>query len=227
MERILPEPAVGDATVHQAAQVVWDYHRLGHELEPADLLFVLGSHDLRVAKHAADLFHLKLAPRVVLSGGFGVRQENGWVKSEAEMFAEVMVQRGVPELALLLESRSTNTGENVRFTRELLAEQGMAVQSVIAVQKPYMERRTYATIRKQWPEVALQVSAPPLTFEAYCDSTIPLRDIIEFMVGDLQRIMEYPRLGFMIPQEVPGAVREAYQVLIKAGYTSHLFTPQP
>ncbi len=147
--------------IQNAAQVVWEYHRLDHQLEPADLLFVLGSHDLRVAEHAANLFHRKLAPHVVLSGGFGVRQENGWVKSEAEMFAEVMVQRGVPESALLLESRSTNTGENVRFTRELLAEQGMAVQSVIAVQKPYMERRTYATIRKQWPEVALRVSAPP------------------------------------------------------------------
>lgn len=212
--------------LQQAAQVVWDYHRLGHALAPADLLFVLGSHDLRVAEHAADLFHRGLAPRVVLSGGFGVRKASPWVKSEAEMFAEVMVQRGVPESALLLESRSTNTGENVRFTRELLVEQGMAVQSVIAVQKPYMERRTFATIRKQWPEVALQVSSPPLSFAAYCDSTIPLRDIIEFMVGDLQRIMEYPKLGFMIPQDVPQAVMQAYQQLVAAGFDKHLIQDQ-
>ena len=138
------------------------------------------------------------------------------------MFAEVMRQRGVPESALLLESRSTNTGENVRFTQELLAEQGMAVQSVIAVQKPYMERRTFATIRKQWPEVALQVSSPPLDFATYCDSTIPIRDIIEFMVGDLQRIIEYPKLGFMIQQDVPQAVLEAYAQLVAAGFTRHL-----
>lgn len=211
-----------NAELKQAAQVVWDFHRLGHTLAPADLLFVLGSHDLRVAEHAADLFQRKLAPRVVLSGGFGVRKASPWEQSEAEMFAEVMRQRGVPESAMLLESRSTNTGENVRFTRELLAAHGIAVRSVIAVQKPYMERRTFATIRKQWPEVALRVSSPPLDFAAYCDSAIPLRDIVEFMVGDLQRIVEYPKLGFMIPQEVPSPVRAAFEQLVAAGYTRHL-----
>lgn len=211
-----------DANIQQAAQVVWDYHRLGHALKPADLLFVLGSHDLRVAEHAADLFHRKLAPRVVLSGGFGIRKASPWAKSEAEMFAEVLRERDVPESAILLESRSTNTGENVRFTRELLAARGLVVQSVIAVQKPYMERRTYATIRKQWPDVALRVSSPSLTFAAYCDSTLSLRDIIEFMVGDLQRIIEYPQRGFMIAQEVPEAVRCAYDVLVAAGFTGQL-----
>ena len=221
--------------IQAAAQTVWDYHRLGHALAPADLIFVLGSHDLRVAEHAADLFHRGFAPRVVLSGGFaprvvlsggfGVRKASPWAKSEAEMFAEVMRQRGVPESAMLLESRSTNTGENVRFTRELLAARSLTVQSVIAVQQPYMERRTFATIRKQWSEVALQVSSPPLDFAAYCDSTIPLRDIIEFMVGDLQRILEYPRLGFMIPQEVPATVLNAYEVLVNAGFTRHLINP--
>ncbi len=210
-----------DVKIQQAAQIVWDYHRLGHTLEPADLIFVLGSHDLRVAEHAADLFHQGLAPRVVLSGGFGVRQASAWGRSEAEMFAEVMQRRGVSKSALLLEDRSTNTGENVRFTRELLAARGLIVQSVIAVQKPYMERRTFATIRKQWPEVALRVSSPPLDFNAYGDSTIPVQEIIEFMVGDLQRIMEYPKRGFMIPQAVPVAVLNAYEFLVTNGFTRH------
>lgn len=138
------------------------------------------------------------------------------------MFAEVMRQRGVPTSALLLEPHSTNTGENVRFTRELLATRSLTVQSVIAVQKPYMERRTFATIRRQWPEMALQVSSPPLDFAPYCDSTLPVRDIIEFMVGDLQRVMEYPKLGFMIPQEVPERVLAAYKTLVIAGFTGQL-----
>ena len=100
------------------------------------------------------------------------------------------------------------------------------MKSVIAVQKPYMERRTFATIRKQWPEVALRVSSPPLDFETYCDSNIPIRDIIEFMVGDLQRIMEYPKLGFMIPQEVPDPVRMAFEKLVAAGFTRHLIVTE-
>ena len=210
-----------NAEIQQAAQVVWDYHRLGHTLVPADLIFVLGSHDLRVAEHAADLFHRGLAPRVVLSGGLGRLTAETWARTEAETFAEVMRQRGVPETVLLLESRSTNTGENVRFTRQLLAERGVAVQSIIAVQKPYMERRAFATIRKQWPEVALRVSSPPIEFRHYPTDAIPLDEVIHIMVGDLNRIIEYPRLGFMIPQPVPDTVRHAYERLVAAGFTRH------
>jgi uncharacterized SAM-binding protein YcdF (DUF218 family) len=175
-----------------------------------------------VAELAADLFHRGLAPRVVLSGGFGSRLPGPWAKPEAEVFAEVLRQRGVPESVMLLEPRSTNTGENVQFTRELLAAHGLCPRRIIAVQKPYMERRTFATIRQQWPEVALCVSSPPLDFQAYCDSTIPARDIIELMVGDLQRILEYPKLGFMSSQEVPDHVLAAYEVLVTAGFTRHL-----
>ena len=208
--------------IRQAAQIVWDYHLLGHTLEKADLIFVLGSHDLRVAEHAADLFHRGLAPHVVLSGGLGRLTGGIWSRPEAEMFAEVMLARGVPESVLALECRSTNTGENVRFTRQLITERGIEVKSVIAVQKPYMERRTFATIRKQWPEVALQVSSPSLDFAAYCNSTIPVQEVVDVMVGDLQRIMEYPQSGFMIPQLVTDDVRRAYEILVAAGFTHHL-----
>jgi uncharacterized SAM-binding protein YcdF (DUF218 family) len=138
------------------------------------------------------------------------------------MFAEVMLARGVPESVLELECRSTNTGENVRFTRQLIAERGIEVKTVIAVQKPYMERRTFATIRKQWPEVALQVSSPALDFAAYCNSTIPVQEVVDVMVGDLQRIIEYPQMGFMIPQLVTDDVRRAYEILVAAGFTHHL-----
>lgn len=214
-----------DAETKLAARLVWNYHRLGHTLEPADLIFVLGSHDLRVAGHAADLFPRGLAPRVVLSGGLGRLTHEKWTRSEAEMFAEVLHARGVPDSACLLETRSTNTGENIQFTRQLLARRGLKVQSIIAVQKPYMERRAFATIRQQWPEVAVRVSSPPLEFADYGSADIPIEEVIHIMVGDLQRILEYPRLGFMIPQEVPDDVRHACESLIAAGYTRHLLHP--
>ena len=205
--------------------MVWNYHRLGHALTPADLFFVLGSHDLRVAAHAADLFHRELAPLVVLSGGLGRLTAETWTRSEAEMFAEVLRARGVPDSALWLEDRSTNTGENIRFTRELLAARGVEAQSIIAVQKPYMERRAFATIRKQWPEVTVRLSSPPLEFVEYGSAEIPIEAVIHIIVGDLQRVMEYPRLGFMIPQAVPDNVQLAYEFLVAAGFTSHLLHP--
>ena len=42
------------------------------------------------------------------------------------------------------------------------------------------------------------------------------------LVGDLQRIIEYPALGFAVPQDVPPQVRAAYQRLTVRGYDSRL-----
>jgi uncharacterized SAM-binding protein YcdF (DUF218 family) len=177
---------------------------------------------LRVAERTADLYHQGLAPLVILSGGLGRFTSQTWTKSEAEYFAEVLRNRRVPERAMLLESRSTNTGDNVVFTRALLEQRGLAVRSVLAVQKPYMERRAYAVIRKLWPEIEVRVTSPQLSFEEYCAGSLSRREVIAAMVGDLQRIIEYPQRGFSIPQDVPEAVMEAYQQLVQAGFTSHM-----
>lgn len=42
------------------------------------------------------------------------------------------------------------------------------------------------------------------------------------MVGDLQRIKEYPKQGFQIEQEIPDEVWRAYEELVKLGYTQFL-----
>ena len=74
---------------------------------------------------------------------------------------------GVPHDRILIENRSTNTGENVQFTRELLAARGLDPLSFILVQKPYMERRTFATFSKVWPGKSVRVTSPQLSMEDY------------------------------------------------------------
>ena len=208
-------------TIAAAAQFVWDYHQLRHELVASDAIFVLGSHDLRVADRAAELFFAGLAPWIILSGGFGNLTRHVFAAPEADLLAARARLLGVPDAAILVENQATNTGENVRFTRQLLAARGLDVRRLIAVQKPYMERRTYATIRQQWPEVEVRVTSPRLGFQDYC-AVIPRDDVIQIMVGALQRIMEYPALGYMIAQPVPAEVRAAFDVLVAAGYVRHL-----
>ena len=68
---------------------------------------------------------------------------------------------------ILVENRSTNTGENVLFTRRVLAEKGLDPQAFIVVQKPYMERRSYATFRKVWPEKEVRVASPQMAMDEY------------------------------------------------------------
>ncbi len=208
--------------IDQLAQTIWDYHHLHHELKPADLILALGSNDTRVAEYAADLYLQGFAPLLMFSGNVGALTKDQFTKPEAEVFADIAQQKGVPNEAILREPESTNTGENIAFTRRVLAERGLDPASIILVQKPYMERRAFATFRQRWPEKEVIVSSPPIPFSAYPNELLPKDKVINIMVGDLQRIKFYPSLGFQIAQEIPEEVWEAYAKLIALGYDQHL-----
>ena len=209
-------------TTDSLAQVLWDYMHMGHDLQPSDIILVLGSNDLRVAEHGADLYLRGLASCVLFSGNVGRLTEGVFRKSEAESFAEVALAKGVPASAILIEPRSTNTGDNITFSRELLATRNQDPERLIVVQKPYMERRAYATFMKFWPGKEIRISSPPIPFSSYPTPDLPKDLIINVLVGDVQRIIIYPSKGFQIPQPMPDEVLEAWQELVSRGYTQHL-----
>src|SRR3989344_2304569 len=211
--------------VDKLARKIWNYHHVNHKLEKADAIFVLCSHDLRVADYAAKLFLEGFAPIIIFSGGIahqGDLVETPWGKPEAEMFAERAIQLGVPKEKIIIENKAKNCGENVLFTGKILKEKNLDLNSVIAVQKPYMERRTYATMKVHWPHKKVIVTSPSIKFEDYPNKDIPKENVINIMVGDLQRIRIYPQKGFQIFQEIPDDVWRAYQELVRLGYTKQL-----
>ena len=208
--------------IRALAYKIWDYHHLHHRLEKADCILALGSHDLRVAERGAELWLQGWAPWLIFSGGLGNLTRETWVEPEADLFAKVALGMGVPHAVILTENRSTNTGENILFTQQLLQEKGMDPESFILVQKPYMERRSYATFKKHWPEKKLIVTSPQLSLEQYVTAAIPLEKVINIMVGDLQRIKIYPARGFQVSQEIPDEVWYAYEKLIALGFDKHL-----
>lgn len=204
------------------AHTLWDYHHMNHVLQKSDCILALGSHDLRVADRAADLYLQGFAPLVVFSGGLGNLTSHVWTVPEADQFAEIAIKKGVPQKDILVENKSTNTGENILFTQKLLAEKGLNPQRFIVVQKPYMERRSYATFKKHWADKELLVTSPQYSFEEYPTDDIPVEKVINVMAGDLQRIKIYPAKGFQISQEIPEKVWHAYEQLIAAGFDKHL-----
>ncbi|MEM9671488.1 MAG: YdcF family protein [Bacteroidota bacterium] len=213
--------------VENATQVIWDFHHMQHQVAPSDAILVLGSHDTRVAERAVDMWEESLAPWLIFSGGLGRLTEGLWDQSEADLFCDIALKRGVPQEKILVENQSTNSGENFRFTEKLLRDRGLfdQLQSFIVVQKPYMERRAYATFKKHWPNKECRVTSPLLSFDEYCESSHPEinREMVtHLMVGDLQRLWVYAQEGFQIPMPVPAEVMQAYQTLINAGYTNHL-----
>ncbi len=204
------------------AKIIWDYHHVNHKLVKSDAILTLGSHDTRVTERAADLYHEGWAPLLIFSGGLGRLTENMWTQTEADLFASIAMERGVPKEAILVENRSTNTGENIHFVRELLQQKGIDPQTFIVVQKPYMERRSLATFEKAWPKKNFVVTSPQIPFEDYPTPSIPLEQVINIMVGDLQRIKLYPAKGFQTYQEIPDAVWQAYEELVALGFTKQL-----
>ena len=212
--------------VRPLAQTIWDYHRLGQSLAPADAVVVLGSHDEIVAERGAQLFLEGWAPLLVFSGGRGAITSRLWNEPEAERFARIAVGMGVAPEDILIEPRSTNSGENVLFTRRLFRERQIDARRILAVQKPYMERRTWATFRKLWPEADVIVTSPRFSLDDYLKRVVSRHlsedDVIGIMVGDLHRIRLYPERGFQVPQEIPREVWDAFETLVDAGYDRYL-----
>ena len=209
----------------QLAQILWDYMKLDDEADSADVILGLGSTDLRTPEWCAKLYRDKKAPLIVFTGARGRMARDVFAKNEAEVFSDVAKKYGVSEDAVLLDKRAMNTGENIQFSYDLLKSKGKIPKKLILVTKPYMLRRAYATFKKQWPDKTTQIfcSGVDQTFEEYCqDKHYPFDYVVNVMVGDLQRIIEYPKFGFQIEQEVPGVVLSAYKDLISRGYTKQL-----
>lgn len=204
------------------AKQLWDYHHMNHTLAKSDCILALGSHDLRVADRAAELYLEGWAPLVIMSGGLGNFTQDLWTESEADQFAAIAIKKGVPAKSVLIENKSTNTGENILFTQRLLKEKGADPQNFIVVQKPYMERRSYATFKKHWPDKNLIVTSPQISFDDYPTEEIPLERVINIMIGDLQRIKFYPAKGFQVYQDIPVEIWNAYERLVQLGFNKHL-----
>ncbi|MFD8807354.1 YdcF family protein [Streptomyces sp. NPDC059597] len=209
----------------QRAALIWEYHQMHHAPRPVDVAIGLGSHDLGVATHAAELYRAGLFPTLVFTGGNSPTTAKVFPRGEAVHFREHAIDLGVPAEAILLEPDAGNTGQNITLSREVLATAGITPATVFLVSKPYMERRSYATARKLWPEVEILCASEPLELDDYVKSIGDEKLVLDMLVGDLQRVVEYPKRGFAVAQEVPEDVREAYESLIHDGFTSRLIAP--
>lgn len=208
-------------------RLVWDYHQMGHAPRPCSVAIGLGSHDLGVAEAAVDLYRRGMAPLLLFTGATSPTTRERMPRGEAVHYRERALELGVPSSAVLVEPRARNTGENIRFSRELLEEAGVDVSSVLLISKPYEERRAYATARKLWPGVDIVSASSPMTLDEYVDSIGDARLVIDMLVGAVQRLSVYPEQGFMISQHIPDDVTEAYERLRRRGFTSRLLRDEP
>ncbi|MCX5378803.1 YdcF family protein [Streptomyces sp. NBC_00091] len=209
----------------QAAQLIWDYHHMRHELRPCDAAIALGCNDLGVSTYAAHLYETGFFPTLVFTGGNSAATSSVFPRGEAVHFHEHALALGVPAHAMLLEPKAANTGQNIAFAREALTASGVQPRSVLLISMPYMERRAFATCREQWPDIEVVCASDPLSFDTYLKCMGDEESVISMIVGDLQRVIEYPKQGFAIDQDVPEDVHAAYESLVRDGFTSCLISP--
>ncbi|MGH3833554.1 MAG: YdcF family protein [Pseudonocardiaceae bacterium] len=203
-------------------ELLWDYHDMHHDLHPCDVGIGLGSHDPGVAIHIAELFHRAMFPLIVFTGANSPTTVGRFPRGEAVHYRDHAIELGVPPQAIRVEPTATNTGQNIEFTRRMLADEGIDVRSVLLVSRPYQQRRAFATCQKLWPDVDALCSSRPLPLNEYIASIGDTKRVINMLVGDTQRVTEYAKRGFAIEQETPPQVRDAYQRLIEAEFTDRL-----
>ncbi|MFF3061593.1 YdcF family protein [Streptomyces sp. NPDC057909] len=204
------------------AQRLWDFQQMHHDPRPCSVGIGLGSHDLGVADVTVDLYQRGMFPLIVFTGATSRTTRDRMPRGEAEHYRERAVELGVPADAILVEPDARNTGENITLSRAVLAQRDIDVTSVLLVSKPYEERRAYATACKLWPDVEFVSASAAMTLAEYVDTLQDPRLVLDMLVGAQQRLVVYPKQGFMIDQEVPDAVADAYERLCVDGFTSRL-----
>lgn len=189
--------------------------------ESVDVALGLGHFDRAIPQLCAELALAGQARWIVFSGGVGAGSGD-FAQAEALEFRDD-VQRHWPaatERIALLETRSSNTGENLAFTTAALATErpdllpGAGLQSAIVVATPCRLRRALATVRRHWPEVRSfgTCAARSLADEAaaYARHGLDLRSQV---VGEFERLATYPARGFIAPVIVPADVLAAARQL--------------
>lgn len=211
-------------TILDDAKILYDFHNMEKKIDRADFMIVLGSHDTRAAYHALKMYKENRAEYIICAGGFGKITKKIWKVPEAVKFSEILIENGVSPSKIFIEDKSTNTGDNFIYSKEILNDFDVKFKTGIIVSKTYLSRRSYYTALKQWPEIKWYVMSPKIDFYEYPSSEVPLERMINLMVGDIQRLVVYADKGYQEKVEIPIYVKEAYKRLIEKGYNKYLIS---
>jgi len=133
-----------------ASWIIWIGER--DQAAPADAIIVLGAaaYDARPSpvfeeriRHGIHLYQAGYAPRLIFTGGFGGERARF---AESQVARNYALKQGVPASAILIETQSRTTWQNLLEARELMAQH--EIQQVIVVSDPLHMARALRLSRK-------------------------------------------------------------------------------
>lgn len=218
-------------------QTLLDFLSPQDAFDCAEVLVLLGSALPCAAEYAVQLIRQKRFRHVVISGGVGhstqrlyqaLRDDSEYAliktqgRSEAELFGQIV--RSHPDMPnLLLETQSTNCGDNAVKTRALLDKKGVHPRTIALIQDPTMQRRSLASFRMVYPEAKIFCAPPFRPTERSAELYGSRERFLSLALGEVPRLRDDengygPRgKGFLPHVEIPAEV-EAAQRRLEAVY---------
>lgn len=141
---------------------ITDYIFLKSNPQKADLALVFGTRHWEAINKVFELYRDELIPSILISGGINrVTGEN-----EALEMSNELIQLGVKKEDIILEDQSTNSLENVLFSKQVISEKISfdEIKKIIAIVKHYHSRRALMTLKKHFPKT---IELIPVTYEIY------------------------------------------------------------
>lgn len=215
--------------VLRCAQVIFDYLRENDgKNEKCDLIMGFGHFDMRIPIYCGELYNIGLGSKILFTGGRGAGSAD-LENPEAVEFKKVLLEKfpSIPEDDIIVESWSTNTGENIVFSEEALRcldpgfcfENG--INKVIAVANPCRQRRVCLTLKKQFPQLIVNNFPPTAAFEEEMELFASKgENLISNIIGEIGRIRIYPQKGFILEERIPFDIEREYRtigMLVKEG----------
>jgi uncharacterized SAM-binding protein YcdF (DUF218 family) len=214
----------------------------------ADAVILAGNAVIPVIDAAFDIASRHHLP-LVISGGIGhsttflyhavachphYNQIPTTGKPEAVILAEI-AQRfwGIPKDNIVVEDRSSNCGENARFTFDAICSRGMNLTTALVMQDPTMQRRTMATFARvsqdsentphwlSYPGFTPELinTSDGLTFLPPADGLWPVERYLSLILGEMPRLRDdaqgYGPNGrdFIVHVDLPGDIESAWRTL--------------
>jgi uncharacterized SAM-binding protein YcdF (DUF218 family) len=184
---------------------------------PSDILFVFGGYHLTVPQKAAELYHLGLAPRIMVTGkdGSSARPDPDWTLPIAEVFRNHLLHAGVPNDAILVMPLSTNTLEDVLLGVPQLQDKISPLSTFTLVTRPVHQRRALATIRKVYPQYRYVCCPAGEHIPPLQENCTAGRELLERAIGEIDRLRRYGAKGDIEVHDIPTAVDTAYHRLVQ------------
>ena len=199
------------------ANRIWNYFKSFHSLGAADAIVVCCSYDLRIGNYACELLKQGYAGQLVFSGRNGLWTRQLWRQSEASVFHERAIANNADKEKILIEDQAGNIGENIRLSRRLLPD----AKKVLFVTKPNTLLRVKLSVPVQWPDIDFYTAAPDFSFPSDVSQIVGILGVIHEMVGDVERIRQYPALGYQVEHLLPEEIIQSWRYLKFAGFTHH------